>query len=89
MAITLLDRPCADDVFRARFVPQPTQACRSIGLAWNTDAYMPDWLCMSDLASMAEMQLARDALVDYPSSHSAAMTVVFPFEAGQVHRVIK
>ncbi|MFN4160762.1 MAG: hypothetical protein ACK4FW_02065 [Stenotrophomonas sp.] len=50
---------------------------------------MPDWLCMSDLASMAEMHLARDALVDYPSSHSAAMTVVFPFEAGQVHRVIK
>lgn len=89
IAIALLDRLCTDDVFRAQFVRQPTQACRQIGLAWNGDAYMPDCLRVSSLASKAELQQARDALVNYLSTHSTSMTVVLTFEARQIHRVIR
>lgn len=89
VAIALLDRLCTDDVFRAQFVRQPRQACQQIGLAWHADAYVPDCLRVSNLASKAELQLARDALVNYLSSHGTSMTVVFTFEAGQVHRVIR
>ncbi|HEL5028982.1 NHLP-related RiPP peptide [Stenotrophomonas maltophilia] len=88
-AIALLDRLCSDDVFRAQFSRNPLQACRQIGLAFDSMAQVPPCLSTGKLASKEELSQARDALVNYLSSHRASMTVVFTFEAGHVHRIIQ
>ena len=88
-AIALLDRLCSQDVFRAQFSRNPLQASRQIGLAFDSLAQGPPWLSTGMLASKEELSQARDALVNYLSSHRAAMTVVFTFEAGHVHRIIQ
>ncbi|MGZ7204957.1 NHLP-related RiPP peptide, partial [Streptococcus pyogenes] len=75
--------------FRAQFSKSPLRACQQIGLAFDSMAQVPPCLSTGKLASKEELSQARDALANYLSSHRAAMTVVFTFEAGHVHRIIQ
>lgn len=91
-ASRLLELLSTDDKFRSLFKERPAVALEQVGYSTRaSDSGQPrlgsfDWIfctLVGELASKEEFAAARDALQSYLTS-TAAMTVIFAFESGQV-----
>lgn len=84
-ASLLLDRLIGDSAFRTLFTSDPGAALASIGIDASG---CKDCLDVDVLASPEELQAVRSELESYLSTSTAAMTVIFAFEAGKVGETI-
>ncbi|HEY0335018.1 MAG TPA: NHLP-related RiPP peptide [Stenotrophomonas sp.] len=86
IATELLSRLAEDDSFRDLFSRDPGQALRQLGLSDEAaEAALAGQSCLrtTQLASKEEIAKAKEALMDSLTA-SAAHTVVYAFESGEV-----
>lgn len=90
VAISLLQRLGSDDQFRDLFKSNPRMALREVGYVLPPTATTPMCMMVTELASKAEIQHAYDGLhAHLTGAARGAMHVVFTFEHGRIHDVLK